>query len=149
MLYAIAGIALLALLTFMQMLLPRQSLFALLALVAGAAGLTCAFRDSLTVGLVAVAATILVVPLSVYLSLLIMAPYEPKLATEPQAQIDPVELAKLTGLSGMTVTPIEKAGVALIGGKRIQVFAQTAPIAVQTPVVVTAVEGSRVVVRSA
>ncbi|CCO07878.1 NfeD family protein [Desulforamulus hydrothermalis] len=58
------------------------------------------------------------------------------------------ELAKLVGLAGVAATPLRPAGAALIDGKRVDVVTEGEFILAGTPVLVIAVEGSRVVVKA-
>ncbi len=63
-------------------------------------------------------------------------------------QAAPQELAALAGQSGQSLSPLRPAGVALIGGQRVDVVTNGEFIEPETEVEVVAVEGSRVVVRS-
>ncbi|MGH7146194.1 MAG: NfeD family protein [Planctomycetota bacterium] len=135
-------------LVVVQMLLPRTRLFALLALAAGVGGLACAFASGWAPGLIALAATFLAVPLAVYLSLLWMAPFEPRLRADPATPPSAEELAALAGLEGVTQTPIDPAGVAFIAGRRINVISAGEAIATRRAVVVAEVAGHRVTVRA-
>ena len=58
------------------------------------------------------------------------------------------KLAALAGQSGQSLSPLRPAGVALIGGQRVDVVTNGEFIEPETEVEVVAVEGSRVVVRS-
>ncbi len=59
------------------------------------------------------------------------------------------DLQDLLGQEGEAVTVLRPAGIALIGGERINVQTDGEFIPVGTPVTVTRVEGSKVLVRSA
>ena len=60
----------------------------------------------------------------------------------------PSELADLVGKSGKALTPLRPAGVALIGGNRVDIVTQGEFVPAETEIEVIFVEGSRVVVRS-
>ena len=63
-------------------------------------------------------------------------------------QAPPSELADLVGKSGKALTPLRPAGVALIGGNRVDIVTQGEFVPAETEIEVIFVEGSRVVVRS-
>lgn len=67
--------------------------------------------------------------------------------TKEQGYVGPKNVAYLVGKIGITVTPLRPAGVAEIDGKRVDVISEGSFIAQATPVIVTATEGTRVVVR--
>lgn len=55
----------------------------------------------------------------------------------------------LVGQTGETETALRPAGIAVIGGKRVDVVSEGAFLEAKTAVIVTAVEGTRVIVRKA
>ena len=63
-------------------------------------------------------------------------------------QAPPSELADLVGKSGKALTPLRPAGVALIGGNRVDIVTQGEFVPAETEIEVIFVEGRRVVVRS-
>lgn len=54
----------------------------------------------------------------------------------------------LIGREGITVTPLRPSGIAAIGGRRIDVTAETVMLEMDTPIKIVKVEGSRIVVRA-
>jgi membrane-bound serine protease (ClpP class) len=67
--------------------------------------------------------------------------------SEEEGFVSQESKAYLQGMSGTSVTPLRPSGTALLGGKRIDVVTEGEFIAVDSPVVVVYVEGTRVVVR--
>jgi membrane-bound ClpP family serine protease len=102
-------------------------------------------------GYLFVAADAVLIPIVVLIGIRIIAKGPASLhATLSQAEgvtSQPEELNSYIGKEGTTVTALHPSGIALIGGKRVDVVSGGEYIGKLTPVTVTAVTGNQIVVK--
>ena len=67
--------------------------------------------------------------------------------TKEQGYVGPADMTYLLEKEGVALTPLRPSGTAVINGKRIDVVSEGGFIDQEAVVIVTAVEGTRVVVR--
>ena len=106
---------------------------------------------SIGAGYIFVAADVVIIPVIVLMGIRIIAKGPASLhATLSQAEgvtSQPEELGSFIGKEGTTVTALHPSGIALIGGKRVDVVSSGEYIGKLTPITVMTVTGNQIVVK--
>ncbi|MFP4225359.1 MAG: NfeD family protein [Desulfobacterales bacterium] len=135
-----------------EIILPSGGVLTLLALGCFGYSLYSVFTNvSMSVGMMFVAADVIILPIVLIAGLKLLA-YSPVALRKSLKKTDGVtsqseKLGGYMGKTGTTVTNLRPAGTARIDGRRVDVVSRGEFIEKDKPVVVIAVEGNRVVVR--
>ena len=140
------------LLVIAEVLFPSFGILSVLAATAVVSAVVVAFRDGSTTGLQFLGATAVLVPLTIMLGLKLFpkSPFGRRmvaegLSFESQRATDRRDL-ELVGAEGQVEAPCRPAGVARIGGRRVDVVTRGEFLDPGTRVRVLEVQGNRVVV---
>jgi membrane-bound serine protease (ClpP class) len=141
--------------TIAEVMFPSFGMLGLLSVASYVAAIILAFERGETAGYMVLILVLLLAPASIFFAFRAL-PHTPigkriMLAAPDRSQVgmapDP-ELSALQGKSGLTTSPLRPAGIADIDGRRVHVVAAVGFIDAGERVVVTRVEGSKVVVES-
>lgn len=107
-------------------------------------------KVSAGVGYMFVAADVIVIPASVFLGFKLLArspaALKKTLAKEDGVQSQSPELEQTLGMEGITLTTLRPSGMALIGGKRLDVVSRGEYLEKSTAIVVVSVTGNQIIV---
>jgi len=135
-----------------EIILPSGGVLTILALGCFGYSLYSVFTNvSVSVGMMFVAADVIILPIVLIVGLKLLA-YSPVALRKSLKKTDGVtsqseKLGGYMGKTGTTVTNLRPAGTARIDGRRVDVVSRGEFIEKDKPVLVIAVEGNRVVVR--
>ncbi len=135
-----------------EIILPSGGVLTILALGCFGYSLYSVFTNvSMSVGMMFVAADVIILPIVLISGLKLLA-YSPVALRKSLKKTDGVtsqseKLGGYMGKTGTTVTNLRPAGTARIDGRRVDVVSRGEFIEKDKPVLVIAVEGNRVVVR--
>ena len=135
-----------------EIILPSGGVLTILALGCFGYSLYSVFTNvSVSVGMMFVAADVVILPIVLIAGLKLLA-YSPVALRKSLKKTDGVtsqseKLGGYMGKTGTTVTNLRPAGTARIDGRRVDVVSRGEFIEKDKPVIVIAVEGNRVVVR--
>jgi len=135
-----------------EIILPSGGVLTILALGCFGYSLYSVFTNvSMTVGMMFVAADVVILPIVLIAGLKLLA-YSPVALRKSLKKTDGVtsqseKLGGYMGKTGTAVTNLRPAGTARIDGRRVDVVSRGEFIEKDKPVLVIAVEGNRVVVR--
>lgn len=135
-----------------EVILPSGGVLTILALGCFGYSLYSVFTNvSMSVGMMFVAADVIILPIVLISGLKLLA-YSPVALRKSLKKTDGVtsqseKLGGYMGKTGTTVTNLRPAGTARIDGRRVDVVSRGEFIEKDKPVLVIAVEGNRVVVR--
>jgi membrane-bound serine protease (ClpP class) len=138
-----------------ELFIPSAGMLGIAGTVALGFSLFFAFRMSIAMGIVDVGLIVVLLPLELIFGVkffphtplgkrMLLKPKEQTTAADRASEKD---LSDLAGQEGVTVTYLRPAGVADIGGRRVDVVAEGTFIDVNQPVKVARIDGNRVVVR--
>ncbi len=143
-------------LVILEVIFPSFGLLSVLALVCFVSALVVAFRTSVTAGVLLVIMCLVLVPLVIYVGFKHILPntfvgrhiiHSDVVSDQGDASGTDLELQELAGAEGTARSYLRPAGVADIGGKRVNVVTEGEMVFRGTRVRVVHVEGNRVVVR--
>lgn len=140
---------------FAEVLVPSFGLFTVLSIVSLAASVLLAFQAGSTAGILFVAATVVLIPVTLAAAfrllrrsrlgrrLLLQAPDSPQGVAEIYAAN-----RRFLGKMGRSVTPLRPSGTAEFDGERVPVVTEGEHVPAGRRLEVVAVEGNRIVVRT-
>ncbi|MDG5816282.1 NfeD family protein [Chitinispirillales bacterium ANBcel5] len=136
-----------------EFILPSAGILTVTALGLFAYSLYLVFANvSTTAGFVLLAADLILIPILIIIGVKLLA-ISPVTLRSSLGQGDgsdanePKSPKELIGVEGETVTDLRPAGVAIIGSKRCDVVSRGEFIAKNSPVIVAATDGNRIVVK--
>ena len=136
-----------------EIVIPSGGLLSVLALGLFGYSIFLVFQEASTsTGMIFLVADIFLIPVLVLVGLKLLArspaTLRKKLSKEEGVVSQAPEMEGYLGQEGEAVSDLRPAGVALIGGKRVDVVSQGAYVAKGEPVVVTAVTGNQIIVKA-
>jgi membrane-bound serine protease (ClpP class) len=132
---------------FLEVLVPSGGLLTIGAIGCAVGAVVVAFSVGTTVGVVFLAATVLLLPVAVYYALMLLR--RTSMVTEPMPGGGHGEPAFVAGTTGVTVSILRPSGAAMIDGKKRSVVTQGEIVERDVKIEVVRCEGNRVVVRPA
>jgi membrane-bound serine protease (ClpP class) len=155
--YAVLLLILGIVLAFMEVLLPSGGILAILSTGAIIGAIVMAFGESADTGVVFLAITAVLVPVTIVLGLkvfprtpvgrrMILKPETETVSERGSAGVSDGDYSKLMGKTGKTVTPLRPSGIAEIEGERYSVVAEGDMIGPGVDIIVVNLEGNSIVV---
>ena len=155
--YAILLLILGIVLAFMEVLLPSGGILAILSTGTIIGAIVMAFGESADAGVVFLAITAVLVPVTIVLGLkvfprtpvgrrVILKPEVETVSERGSAGVSDEDYSKLLGKTGKTVTPLRPSGIAEIEGERYSVVAEGEIIGPEIDIIVVNLEGNSIVV---
>jgi membrane-bound ClpP family serine protease len=141
-----------------EIFLPSHGTLTVLALGSLAGGLYAAFQYSTTLGIVSLAATMLLLPTFAIAAVRLwprtwigrrVAPPNPEVRTGDSPMHPDSRLRGLVGQTGTTLTPLRPVGACEFSGRRVECLAESGMIGRGVRVVAIDVQGRSLVVRPA
>ncbi|MHC5039223.1 MAG: NfeD family protein [Planctomycetota bacterium] len=153
--WAVALLLLAFLLIFLELMIPSFGMIALASLFCFTGAVVLAFMESTVAGFVFVGVVVVGIPTALYFAAKVFrySPIGRRMILGGPSQdmrgggAGIGDMEALLGREGVTHTKLRPAGIAIIGGKRVDVVAEGAMVEAGVPVRVQKVEGNRVVVR--
>ena len=134
-------------LVFLEVLVPSLGLLTVGAIACAVGAIVVAFQAGTTVGVVFLAATVLLMPVALYCGVSLLR--HTSLVTEPSPGGGEGAPAFAPGTAGVTVSVLRPSGAAMIGAKKVSVVTQGEIVEKNAKIEVVRCEGNRVVVRPA
>lgn len=136
-----------------EVFFPSMGMFGLMAAAAIVTADVLAYEESQTFMWCLIAAQVIVIPFLVQFAFKVLPslPFAkgmvlPEAPPETESAIEPA--GHLVGRKGTALSDLRPSGTALVDGERRSVVAESGTVDQGTPVVVTAVEGYRIVVKA-